>query len=51
MHRLFADVPLRFPKPREKQFLATVIAAQIDQLAGEGRRPGRLSLALERDSW
>lgn len=36
MHRLFADVPPRFPKPREKQFLATVIVSRLTKLAGKG---------------
>lgn len=40
MHRLFAGVPPRFPKPREKQFLATVIVSRPTKLAGKAK-PGQ----------
>lgn len=40
MHRLFADVPPRFPKPREKQFLVTVIVSRLTKLAGK-EKPGQ----------
>ncbi|KAB0394174.1 hypothetical protein E2I00_009085, partial [Balaenoptera physalus] len=44
VHKLFVDVPPRFPKPREKQFLATVIVSRLAKPAGEEKPgPGRLS--------
>ncbi|TKC43708.1 hypothetical protein EI555_016650, partial [Monodon monoceros] len=44
VHKLFVDVPPQFPKPREKQFLATVIVSRLAKPAGEEKPgPGRLS--------